>query len=139
MLNPAAMVASMLTFVVTLTLLLSLALTIGGAVESQVPSAEISYTSFKINIVYSLYFLVLSGYLILYFLSYAMFANKLRATANCAIWSALFVLSFVFFVTLRGGDYSYWEFKLLALGVLSVIVAGALSESVKLLLVKSKF
>jgi hypothetical protein len=120
-----------LAFVFALLILLALALEVHRIVDGLgTPRFEASVIS-RIwhGLVFSGYFLVMSGYLLTFLVSYFFLTKKWLRPKRVLASVALFIGCYAFFSVLLGHDITFTWGALLVAGILSVIIADALAEA----------
>lgn len=130
MLGHRSLIRFPITFLFALAILLALSLEVHGVIGSQgqfTHSASIA-SRLQADLVAAAYFLVLSGYLPLFLLSYFAFTRKATRQKKLLASVLLMVASYLFFLFLFADVFAAPEALLLVLSIVSVAAADSVAE-----------
>lgn len=131
--KPTSLLRFPVVFVISLAMLLSLVVAALGAVDSAgLPrDAGDVFSGLRVGFVASVYFLVLSGYLAAFLVTYFAFARKVGVKQRRWISLGLFVVAYAVFFVLMGDSFSVRESYLLVAGSISVVISDLIAESLE--------
>lgn len=113
-------------FLSTLAVLLALAVECLTAV-SPFDSRSL-FSRVQTSLVVSVYYLVISGYLIAFLVCYLAFTRKARFEQSLLVHSALFMLCYLMFCWLMSDGLSALDALLFGAGIVSVVASQVLAE-----------
>lgn len=117
-------------FILALAVLLALSLELHSLMDGygQPVSGATVFSRLQTGFVAAVYFLVLSGYLALFLLSYFLFTRKTNRRKRILVSTLGFVASYLFFSYSMADTFSTLEALLLVAGLISVVASDSFAE-----------